>query len=287
LPGISRNDAIEATQYAIWRYTDLDFDAPWAWETADSEKAYRYLLAGANASTRMTPSEAATTISISAPSTPQDAGTLVGPFVVKTNRPTVSVSVDPAATLTDVDGAVLDPDSVVDGQALYLDLRDTNKSGSATIKAKVAGSAVTGHIVSVPTTPGGTPTAADHAQSIILVAPSSATTSAEAVARWNDSGDDGTTDGGDNGTTRGDSATGGDSSTGGDSGTTGGDTTGSTTCGATPSASPSVSDSPTPGGPMAETGSSGTRVIAGIAAALVLVGGGALFAFRRRRSARH
>ncbi|MEU0688828.1 thioester domain-containing protein [Streptomyces uncialis] len=332
VPGIGRNDAIEATQYAIWRYTDLDYDASWAWENTDSETAYRYLLAGANASTGMTPAEAATTLSISVPGTPQEAGTIVGPFVVTTNRATVSVSVDPAATLTDQKGASLDPNSVVDGQALYLDLRGTNRSGTATITATAAGSAVTGHVVSVPTTPGGTPTAADHAQSVILVAPSDATTNAEAVARWNTgSGENGTggegetagggdngsggngTGGEGNGSGGGDSGTGGDNSTGGDSGSgegdnstggegetaggkdnstgggdnnTGGDTTGSTAGAMTPSAHPSVSVSPTPGGPLAETGSSGTGVIAGIAAALAVVGGGVLFTVRRRRSAR-
>ena len=49
VPGISQSDAIEATQYAIWRYTELTFDAAWAWETADSEAAYWYLVNGANA----------------------------------------------------------------------------------------------------------------------------------------------------------------------------------------------------------------------------------------------
>ncbi|WP_110207454.1 thioester domain-containing protein [Nocardioides daejeonensis] len=37
VPGITQNDAIEATQYAIWRFTDLDFDASWAWETDASK----------------------------------------------------------------------------------------------------------------------------------------------------------------------------------------------------------------------------------------------------------
>ncbi|MGW4200775.1 Cys-Gln thioester bond-forming surface protein [Streptomyces sp. NPDC004726] len=295
VPGIARNDAIEATQYAIWRYTDLDFDAAWSWENADSEAAYWYLLEGANASTGTT--AATTTISISAPTTPQEAGTIVGPFVVTTNQPKVSVSVDPAATLTDANGTALDPNSVVDGQALYLDLRGTNKSGTAKITAKAAGSAVNGKVVSVPTTPGGTPTTADHAQSIILVAPSGATTSAEAVAQWNADDDAGTSGGGtsaggSNGTGGSNGSSGGGSSTGGSNGTsgggdsTGGGAAGATTGGATPSATPSVSVSPT-GRPLAETGSSGTGVIAGIAAALAVVGGGVLFAVRRRRSARH
>lgn len=50
VPGISANDAIEAAQYAIWRYTQLTWDASWNWETPDSEAAYWYLVNGANAS---------------------------------------------------------------------------------------------------------------------------------------------------------------------------------------------------------------------------------------------
>jgi TQXA domain-containing protein len=39
VPGISASDAIEATQYAIWRYTELTYDAPWSWTDGDSESA--------------------------------------------------------------------------------------------------------------------------------------------------------------------------------------------------------------------------------------------------------
>lgn len=182
VPGISRNDAIEATQYALWRYTDLDYDAAWNFETTDSEAAYYYLIGGANASSGTTADTAA--VAVSAPSATQTAGSLVGPFVVTTNRSTARVSVTPAGTVTDATGTPVDPNAVVDGQALYLDLRGSTASGSATITATVAGSAVTGHVVSVPTIAGGTPTVADHAQSIILVAATTTTTSADAAVQW-------------------------------------------------------------------------------------------------------
>ncbi|MEV4669470.1 VaFE repeat-containing surface-anchored protein [Microbacterium sp. LWO12-1.2] len=183
-PGISRNDAIEATQYAIWRYTDLNFDAAWAWETPDSEAAYWHLVNGANASTGMTPADFAVTASIDAPSAPQTADSLVGPFVVDTNRPTVSVTVDPTVSLVDADGDAIDASAVVDGQALYLDLRGTTAAGSATVSVAAEGSSATGKIVSVPTTNSPTPTADDHAQTIILVAPSTATTTDAATVEW-------------------------------------------------------------------------------------------------------
>lgn len=184
VPGISRNDAIEATQYAIWRYTDLTFDAPWAWETPDSEAAYWYLVNGANASPGLSRDDLEVTASVTAPAAPQVAGTLVGPFTVNTNQSSVTVAVDPAVSVVDAAGAAVDTTAVVDGQQLYLDLRGTTAAGSATVRVTAAGSGSTGAVVSVPNTPGGTPTAEDHAQSIVLVAPSAATTTADAAVTW-------------------------------------------------------------------------------------------------------
>lgn len=184
VPDIARNDALEATQYAIWRYTELDYDAPWAWETPESEAAYWYLVDGANASGGMTPGDFSTSVSITPPPGPQEAGSLVGPFVVHTNRPTARVSATPAVDIVARDGTVIDPDAVVDGQELYLDLRQGTAAGAATLTASVVGSSAMGRVISVPTTPGGTATAGDHAQTIILVAPESARTTATADARW-------------------------------------------------------------------------------------------------------
>lgn len=181
---ISRNDAIEATQYAIWRYTDLDFDAAWAWETPDSEAAYWYLVNGANANPGMTPGDFEVTATVTAPGSAQTAGTLVGPFVVNTNQPSVTVSVDPGVSVTDASGTAVDLDAVADGQELFLDLRGSTAAGSATVRVVAEGSSSTGMVVSVPNVPGGTPTAEDHAQSIILVAPAASQTTGEAAVEW-------------------------------------------------------------------------------------------------------
>lgn len=184
VPDISRNDAIEATQYAIWRYTDLTWDAPWAFETPDSADAYWYLINGANASSGLGPEDFEVTASVQAPSTPQMADSLVGPFVVATNQATVSVGSTPGAVITDAAGNPIATDAVVDGQQLYLDLRGTSAAGSATVTVSAAGSGSTGKIISVPTVPGGTPTAADHAQTVILITPSDTVTTAQAGAQW-------------------------------------------------------------------------------------------------------
>ncbi|MFC4139900.1 MULTISPECIES: thioester domain-containing protein [unclassified Microbacterium] len=49
VPNLTRNDAIEAIQYAIWRFTDLGFDAEWRWQSDDERTAYWYLVNGAKA----------------------------------------------------------------------------------------------------------------------------------------------------------------------------------------------------------------------------------------------
>jgi TQXA domain-containing protein/LPXTG-motif cell wall-anchored protein len=181
VPGIAENDAIEATQYAIWRYTDLTFDAAWAWETPDSEAAYWYLVNGANASGGMTPSDFETTVSITGPATPQVAGTLVGPFTVTTNQPIVSVA--GGFGITDAAGAAIDTAAVVSGQEIYLDLRGTTAAGNATVTVSAAGSSATGKVISVPTV-GGELTADDHDQTLILVTASTTSTTAAVAASW-------------------------------------------------------------------------------------------------------
>lgn len=184
VPGISLNDALEATQYAIWRYTELDYDAAWNFETPDSATAYWALLSGANASSGVNPADLAVTADITAPTSDQIAATLVGPFTVATNQPTVTVSADPDVAIVDANGDAIDPTAVVDGQELYLDLRETTTAGSATITVTATGSNATGKIVSVPKVAGETPTVEVHAQTIIMVAPANTVTTAAATAGW-------------------------------------------------------------------------------------------------------
>lgn len=186
---LARNDAIEATQFAIWRYSDLGFDAPWAWSTTDSEAVYTYLVNTVNALPLGTsPADLRATVSVSAPSSPGPAGTLVGPFVVSTNQPVVRVEVDPLHILTDAAGTAIDPDAVVDGQELYLDLRSVASAGSATIRASVPGGSMSGSLVNVPLNPGDTPTVGAHAQTIMLIAPATVRTAASAAVSWGTAG---------------------------------------------------------------------------------------------------
>lgn len=186
VPGLSRNDAIEATQYAIWRYTDLSWDANWNWSGNDDEAAtaaaYWHLVNGANASSGMTPSDFETTVSITAPAGTRQADSLVGPFVVNTNQPTASVTVDASLNLVDENGNAVNPAAVSDGQELYLDLRGSDDPGTATLTAMVRGSSASGRIVTVP---NPDPEAElDHWQTFGLIAAAGKTTSAQTSVRW-------------------------------------------------------------------------------------------------------
>ncbi|RIJ76492.1 TQXA domain-containing protein, partial [Nakamurella silvestris] len=183
VPNIARNDAIEATQYAIWRYTDLNYDANWNFETPDSGTAYWYLVNGANASTGLTPADLVVTATITPPAAAAP-DSLVGPFIVHTNQPTASVSATGGFAVTDATGIPIDTSTVVDGQQVYLDLRGTSTAGSATVTVSASGSSATGKVISVPATDGGTPTAGSHAQSIILVTPDTTTTDDDATVTW-------------------------------------------------------------------------------------------------------
>ena len=53
---LTENEAIEAVQYAVWRYTDLTSDADWSFDSANGRTAYRYLLGQINAGMRGTQS---------------------------------------------------------------------------------------------------------------------------------------------------------------------------------------------------------------------------------------
>lgn len=183
--GLAANDAIEGAQYAIWRYTDLTFDANWAFETPDSAAVYWYLVNGANADTATAPPTSADVeVAVSGPAATGTAGSLVGPFTVSTNQPTVALSSSSAVAFTDAAGDPIDPAAVVDGQQVYLDLRGATTAGSATVTATADGASGAGLVISTPVVGSTTATPGSHRQSLILVTAADATTSASAPATW-------------------------------------------------------------------------------------------------------
>ncbi|MHA3684110.1 VaFE repeat-containing surface-anchored protein [Leucobacter sp. HY1908] len=180
---LTENDAIEATQYAIWRYTDLAWDADWNWETDNSKDLYWYLVNGVNTHPGLAPGDAEVTATIAAPSGAQTSDSLVGPFVVSTNQAAVSVST-PDFDIVDAAGNPIATDAVVDGQEIYLDVRGATTTGSATVSVSAAAGGPTGNIISVPVQGSQTPTTGSHAQSIILVQASTSTAGDSADVTW-------------------------------------------------------------------------------------------------------
>ncbi|WP_217181969.1 VaFE repeat-containing surface-anchored protein [Streptomyces sp. AC495_CC817] len=187
-PGLTLVDAIEGAQYAIWNFTDLAGDppAPWNFNSANSQAVYEYLANGAIANAGPTPPVTPdVSVSVSGPGTPGEVGALFGPFTVSTNQATATVASSPALPFTDAAGDPIDPAAVTNGQQVYLDLRGTTTSGSATVTATVSGADGTGLIVTTPEANGSpVPTEESHAQTQILVAASTATTSASTAAVW-------------------------------------------------------------------------------------------------------
>lgn len=179
---LTYDEAISAMTTAIWRFTgfapDPGNDVAFYWVSANAEAASRYLVAGAHASGGTTPASFETTVSVTPPAGAQVADSLVGPFTVSTNKPSASLTVDPVVPITDGTGALIDASAVVDGQQVYLDLRGTTTSGSATVTAAALGSSATGKVITVPNPAGG------HWQSMILVAPAGSETTADASAEW-------------------------------------------------------------------------------------------------------
>lgn len=153
-------------------------------ETAESEAAYWYLVNGANTSPGLTPADFELSVTVTAPATTQQPDSLIGPFTVATNRPSVSLTANQAVIFADASGTPIDATTVVDGQQVYLDFRGNDAGGSVIVTATAVGMNGTGRIIHVPSPTADPPTAADHGQTVILVAPDTARTTATASVSW-------------------------------------------------------------------------------------------------------
>ncbi|RLP82214.1 TQXA domain-containing protein [Mycetocola lacteus] len=278
ISGLAVNDAIEATQYAIWRYTDVGYDANWPWETPNSEAVYWYLVHGANAAPSPAPFPTQATASIASPTSQQNAGSLAGPFTVSTNQESVSISA-PDVRLTDAQGNPINATAVRDGQSIYLDLRDLTSAGSATLTATASAAGPTGNVISVAASGSTSPTATEHAQTIVLVQAHTATVQTQSAVNWAGVRATEPTPG---------NSTPTPGSTPGPSNTTGPGTTASPTAPASGSASASASASAhatADGARLASTGESFPALAAGIAGILLILGYGSLRLRRSRRDA--
>ncbi len=163
IKGLTKKEAITATQAAIWYFTDgwdltglreanngpvIDDSTP---EAMRVKKLYDYLVDEKN---NVGSEEAdGPTLSATGPDKPGKPGELVGPIHIKSNVKTAEV-VDPDTLpypLVTADGTKVDPKAIPTGVDLFLKVPAGAPDGMAELKVEVTGGAYTGKILVDPT----------------------------------------------------------------------------------------------------------------------------------------
>lgn len=266
----SKGQAAAATQAAIWQLSDGVAAEP---VDGDAKKLTDYLIKSAVGDVTELNSLALAPTSVSGV-----AGALLGPVKVSSTSTSVDVSVDAASAgagvvitdskgkvLSGKDGKLLSPAKTND--TLFVKAPAGSAAGTATLSASASAVVKLGRVF-VSADINVTKT---HSQTLILAGSSPVTVKAGATASWTAAGPT---------PTAGASAPAASHSASA-SATPSGTPTATPSQAATPV--PSSSSSPATTGGLAFTGGGGqTPLLAGIAGALVLIGGGAVFAMRRR-----
>ncbi|WP_280668702.1 MULTISPECIES: thioester domain-containing protein [unclassified Kitasatospora] len=251
--------AAAGTQAAIWTFSDDAVAVP---KDSAANGLTQYLIKTVNDPKTVLTSEPAPSLSLTPGTVKGSAGAQLGPITVNTTGDQVDVSLDAAANksgvvLTDASGNVL---TGADGHLLkpakandkfFVKAPAAAAAGSATLNASTSTTVELGRaFISQHYT------VANHSQTLILAGNSNDTVQATASASW-------TAAGASTSPTPSASA--------------------STPAGAKPSTPVASASASTPAGGLAFTGGgSQAPMIAGIAGALVVAGGGAVFMMRRR-----
>lgn len=253
---VSVKQAVEATQAAVWNFSDGETLNTSNTKNARSVvKIYNYLTGSANSGgTEPSPSLSITPTSLTATlKAGATAGQLVGPFTVNTNASTASLALGNTApsglTLTNAQGAPVT--SASNGDQVYFDVPTSSQTGAASFTASAKATIEGGRVFESGTSPS-------KYQKLILATSSPVQVSAMANATW---------------------STATPTPTPTPSTTPTPTPTPSTTPSMTPTPSPTTT---TPGAVLAHTGASNTPMIAGIVIALIVIGGG-LLAFVKLR----
>lgn len=185
--GLTAQDAIAATQAAIWTYTDAkpakagfvykglatgrgtDTTSP---EARRVQAVIDYLTGDANTGKPESEGPQLTTAGLGTPGT---AGEKVGPVTFNASEAELAVTVETDYPLVFADGAPVDPQRVPSGRELFLDVPADAPAGSATLSATVTGPRWTGMLVS-NTTP--------RAQTLMISRSEEAQASAEVTLTW-------------------------------------------------------------------------------------------------------
>ncbi len=255
---LTKAQAAAATQAAIWDFSDDPKATP---DDADAAKLTSYLYQTGKTQDVKEPSAALT---LSPQSVTGAVGSLLGPITVASGGGSITANLDAASTaagvvITDSKGTVLDGTNVQASQ-LFVKAPAGTKPGTATLSVKASVSNAQVGRVFVSDDHNSLDT---HSQTLILAGTTNLSVTATATASWTASTPAPST------------------------------SAGTTTPAASPSPSPSQPATPaavttgtpgtTGGAKLASTGGGGSApLLAGIAGALVVAGGGAVFAMRRR-----
>ncbi|GAB3490664.1 thioester domain-containing protein [Amycolatopsis cihanbeyliensis] len=257
--GLSKREAITATQAAVWHYSDgvdLDKESPLAGApdpvAADVLALYGYLT---NKNNNTGISEPDPALELTPADATGKAGERIGPFTVSTSgeiQKLVADGLPEGATLTDADGKELTAADITDGTEIFVHVPEDAEEGKGSFGLKASAAVNTGRLFV------GENYDKVKAQSLIVATSDKLKLSDEAMVRWSAAGETPPTT----------------------------ETSTTTAPSTTTEAAPSTTETPVAPqsneGPLAQTGFSAmTPLVIG----LVLLGGGAvtLLILRRRK----
>lgn len=182
--GIDKEEAITATQSAVWHYSDgvdLDLDDPLTGGNTKAEEdvvaLYKYLTGADNVGIGDQPTPA---LQVSPTELAGEAGTRIGPFTVSTNGEIQELVTElpEGVKITDLDGVELDASKIKNGAQLFLDVPADAAEGEGSFELTASASVAMGRLF-VGENYEQKPT-----QSLIVAAAESSEIVAKGVASW-------------------------------------------------------------------------------------------------------
>lgn len=150
--GIDNEEAITATQAAVWHYSDgvdIDVDDALTGGNTDAEAdvvaLYQYLTGDENVGIGDQPTPA---LQVSPTELEGEAGTRIGPFTVNTNGEVQGLASDlpEGVKITDLDGVELDAGTIKNGTQVFLDVPADAAEGEGSFELTATASVDTGRL---------------------------------------------------------------------------------------------------------------------------------------------
>ncbi len=147
VPGLTEEEAIAATQAAIWHFTDgFAYQTSSGSDAADDRvrQVYDHMTGDENTGR---PETVGPSLSLEVVADQDQAGDLVGPIRITSSEETAAVTVTGDYPLVTSDGEPVDLSAVPTGVDLWFDVPATAPAGSASLSAAVTGPESTGLLV--------------------------------------------------------------------------------------------------------------------------------------------